>query len=198
MTMRDCADAAMRDRLPLFATGRLSDTEAAMVEAHLASCSDCAAELELLRAVGRAYAVPAVDAAAIASAIPAARRKRKAYYQQPMWRVAAAMTLMIAGTAGVLVMRGPGSGIIGSVAVGADSGAGGSLVSAESTLAMAPTLPAGPATISFGGNLSDLTDAQLEALLAQIERIDGSVSAEPEAMTTSIGQAGTNAAGRRN
>lgn len=184
----------MRDRLPLFATGRLSNTDATMVEAHLASCSDCAAELELLRAVGRAFAVPAVDAAAVAAAIPAPRRKRVAYYQQPMWRVAAAMTLMIAGTAGFLVMRRADPDLLGSVAVGVDSGAGGGLVSAESTLALAPTLPAGPATISFGGNLSDLTDAQLEALLAQIERIDGSVSAEPEVITTSV----PDAAGRRN
>ena len=194
MTMRDCADAAMRDRLPLFVTGRLTDSDSTMVEAHLASCGDCVAEVELLRAVGRAYAVPAIDAAVVAAAIPAPRRKRTAYYQQPMWRVAAAMTLMIAGTAGVLVMRRADPGIMGSVAVGVDSSVGGGVVSAESTLAMAPTLPAGPATISFGGNLSDLTDAQLEALLAQIERIDGAVSAEPEVMTTSI----PDAAGRRN
>ena len=194
MTMRDCADAAMRDRLPLFVTGRLTDSDSTMVEAHLASCSDCVAEVDLLRAVGRAYAVPAIDAAVVAAAIPAPRRKRTAYYQQPMWRVAAAMTLMIAGTAGVLVMRRADPGIMGSVAVGVDSSVGGGVVSAESTLAMAPTLPAGPATISFGGNLSDLTDAQLEALLAQIERIDGAVSAEPEVMTTSI----PDAAGRRN
>ncbi len=114
MTMRDCADAAMRDRLPLFVTGRLTDSDSTMVEAHLASCSDCVAEVDLLRAVGRAYAVPAIDAAVVAAAIPAPRRKRTAYYQQPMWRVAAAMTLMIAGTAGVLVMRRADPGIMGS------------------------------------------------------------------------------------
>ncbi len=198
MTMHDCGDAAMRDRLPLFATGRLTEADTTMVEAHLVSCRDCAAELQVVRAVGRAFEVPRVDAAVIAAAIPIARRKRPAYYQQPMWRVAAAMTLMIGGTAGVLVMRQADPGAVGTAAIGVDSGAGAGGLSAESTLAMAPILAVGPATISFGGSLSDLTDAQLEALLAQIERIDGSVSAEPETMTTSIGQTGTGTAGRRN
>lgn len=51
--MRAMTCDAIWDRLPEFARGALSAVDAAGVDAHLAACDECAAELELLRLLRR-------------------------------------------------------------------------------------------------------------------------------------------------
>ncbi len=68
--MRDCEDGAMRDLLPDYVNDTLSDAEHAKVEAHLRTCADCVAEIEVIEAAGRAYAVPTIDVDHIMKAIP--------------------------------------------------------------------------------------------------------------------------------
>lgn len=200
MTMRDCPDAAIRDLLPLFVSGRLDDVEQARVEAHLQGCADCAAEVELLRATVRAYDVAPLDAAAIASRIPTARAAKRArpFHSQPLWRVAAAITIMIAGTATTMLLNRPdfatqntGLGPDTGVAISAP---GADTVAPEAIVALAGTVRP-EKSISFGGNLSDLTDAQLEALLASVDKLDGTLSTDPEVLVPRIG---TDSSARRN
>jgi predicted anti-sigma-YlaC factor YlaD len=198
VTMRDCPDAAIRDLLPLFVSGRLDDVEQARVEAHLQGCTDCAAEVDLLRATVRAYDVAPLDAAAIASRIPTARAAKRArpFHSQPLWRVAAAITIMIAGTATTMLLNRPDFATQ-NLGMGPDTGtsvtAPGTGSAPESTIALAGT--ARPEkSISFGSNLSDLTDAQLEALLASVDKMDGTLTTDPEALVPRIG---TDSSGRR-
>ena len=181
------------------ASGRLDDAATERVEAHLAACTDCVAELELLRAVGSAYAVAPLNAATIAAALPQARvlGRSRAYYQQPLWRMAAAMALMVVGAAGVVVLRRADPAGDGLALVSPDGGALAAGTLAETTLALRSGT-GGPAAITLGGSLADLTDAQLEALLADIEGIDGSVSAEPVLPAAPIMPSGTDGAARRN
>ena len=47
MTMRDCPDGAMRDQLPLYVSGRMDARARLAVDAHLACCADCTAEVAM-------------------------------------------------------------------------------------------------------------------------------------------------------
>jgi anti-sigma factor RsiW len=175
----------MRDQLPLYVSGRLADAEYDRVEAHLRDCADCAAEVGVLRAAVRAFEVRALDSAAISAKIPTARtaQRSRPFHRQPLWRVAAAITLMIAGTATVMVVQQNGG-----ASPGVDT-----LVIAQGTApretavaAGGPSVVRATATINFGNDLSDLSDAQLEALIASLDRLEGAVSAEPVSLVTPI------------
>src|SRR5215216_4378181 len=185
--MRDCPSAEIRDLLPDFASGSLKGEARARVDAHVAQCADCAAELELLRAVRRlGRDVPPVDVARIVAALPPAPRGRGPR-RFAIWRVAAAVAVLAGGAAAVRVVR------EGSMSAG---------VGAESTAALPPTAttattvapsppgdsgrqvavaaprsdsprlrqPAAPAApgMSLAGGVSDLSDADVESLLAEL------------------------------
>lgn len=69
-----CDELQMRDRLPAWVGrhGSLTTAEAEAVAVHVAGCTECAAEVVLLRALDDTIqsSTPAVDVARIASAIP--------------------------------------------------------------------------------------------------------------------------------
>src|SRR5947209_7568668 len=103
--MTDCPDAEIRDRLPDLLHDRLDASTRAAVEAHVAGCADCRAELELLRGIQSAHVVrtPRVNVNAIVAALPAppvtpmagapipiASRRRQTWFD---WRVAASIAL---------------------------------------------------------------------------------------------------------
>lgn len=195
MTMRDCPNGEMRDRLPLYVSGRLDGARQALVEAHLRDCADCQAEVELLRAAVRAFDVAAPDAAAIAARVPTARvaRRLRPFHRQPVWRLAAAITVMIAGTAMTMLLQRPRLSEE-TATVGVDTGQvtgglPGGNPSGDTGLLVASA--GGTPGMALGGSLSDLSDSQLEALLASLERLDGAMSAEPEVLNTPIIPPGT-------
>jgi anti-sigma factor RsiW len=72
--MTECTKGTepMRDQLPLLAQGALGATDATRLRAHIAECPACAAELEIIDAALKVFALatPTVDRAAIQSAIP--------------------------------------------------------------------------------------------------------------------------------
>ncbi len=203
MTMRDCPRGEIRDLLPLFARGRLAAAEHREVAAHLASCADCAAELALLDATSRAFALPVVDAAPIVSAVLEGRRPQGvAFHRRPLWRVAAAITVMITGAATMLVVQ-QRAGERGSIAaVSTVTGGAEDSAALQGTIATA-TDPVGPID---GGSVrapvrsavADLTDAQLEALLASLDALEANVLPDPELMAAAIVTNGTDLQGRRN
>jgi len=93
-----------RDRLDRYLTGRLDPAEADLLETHVAGCAQCAADLEAARAV-----TPLVEA------LPRARqpsrdlwggisdrirrRGSNRWVALPVWSLAAASLLLVAGTA---------------------------------------------------------------------------------------------------
>lgn len=199
MTMRDCPDGAMRDQLPLYVSGRLDARSRSAVDAHLAGCADCTAEVAMLSAVGRAFPAPVVDVARIAAAMPqrSARPVAAPFYRQPLWRLAASLTLFITGAATYLVVRSGGAGVAPQVASPAPV--------AESTLALATPSRAPAAVaertsdlVAVGTDLSELTDAQLQSLLGSLDGLDSRPQAEPTTITVSITQDVTQAPGRSN
>lgn len=193
MSMRDCPDGLMRDRLPDLVHGRLDADTRAFVAAHVATCSECASELELLRAIGHAFDVPAPATGRIVAALPhpqpgALGRRRTTQ----RWLLAAGVSFALLGGVSWGILRDGGST---SVPFGT-----------RQTAARADTLRAAPGAIArpgvalaqgeslsrkrtdngvtFGGGLADLSDDELQTLLREIESLDATLQAEPESQTT--------------
>ena len=155
--MRDCPNAEMRDQLPEYVHGRLDARARAIVESHLSACADCAAEHELVRSLSAAVAAalaaqaPAVNTDRIVAALPSPRRARLSWFRTAQWR-AAAVVVFMAGSSSLLWVN-----------------------------ARAPASKGEPAAVqsmTFAGGVTDLTDAQLNTLLGEMEQLSSLPSAE--------------------
>ncbi|MEX2177405.1 MAG: hypothetical protein WD801_01765 [Gemmatimonadaceae bacterium] len=169
--MRDCPNAAMRDRLPDLLHGRATDPALAEARTHVARCEACARELALLRDVRAASPSPGVNAARIVAALPAYRRPSRwtRISRSPQLRVAAA----------VLV-------VAGGIAIGYDRD---DRIAGDTVVALAPTPR--PEELAIGENLSDLSDSDLRGLAREIAEIEAVTSAETDVVDVpSVGQGG--------
>lgn len=197
--MTDCPNARMRDLLPDFVHGSLRGEGRAEVEAHLETCASCTAEVTLLRSVRAALSrPPALDPIRIASAIPpAASVPRRA--EVPMaWRRAAVIVIVALGGLSVLVLRDgvPGRGTDDRARMARTD-----TVPAPRRDVVVPAPTARPAVaqapvsgapavrvasaggtafgMSFVGGMSDLSSAELELLLSELDTFDGVIAEEP-------------------
>lgn len=141
--MIDCPEGEIRDLLPLLLAERLLPAERSAVEAHLAGCTACAAELSLLAEMRRALdASPPVDVGAIVRALPSPRPRVPGRVRGG-WRTAAAITLLLAGGASLAVVeqhRRSGAAPAGMVRASHPSPSAGSVVA---------TVPV-PRSVRFG------------------------------------------------
>jgi len=120
--MIDCIDEGVRDSLPDFVHGKLSELDRATLTAHVEACDACSAEVALLRAVrSSASMAPAIDVARIVASLPVSLRiadvgaldhhsrpKRAdaadAAGRRALWRIAAAVAVI--SLAGLSVVMG--------------------------------------------------------------------------------------------
>lgn len=178
--MTECGNDTLRDQLPLLALDALTGEAAARVRAHAAECPVCAAELEVLRTAGALFAAstPSVDTAAILRAIPPARGARPVLTVQrggarpariPRYVLAAAASLVLVATLAFPTIRAVFDGKPVPVV---DSGI--------------PAAPAVPVELVGSANLADLGVDELTTLLAELERFDGTVAAEPVAIRQAV------------
>ena len=205
--MSDCANVEVRELLPELARGALDPVTRARVEAHVASCADCASELETLRLVRAAFgSAPAVDARRIAAALPkppiapAPDHRRVAPRRWMDWRIAAALTMITVGGLSVVTQRvRDGSGarpvapaIVSESAIAVVPPAGAQVDSGDRSSAVvtgttsARTVRDEKAQLSMGGGVEDLDRASIEALLGALDEIDRAPiapSVEPERVT---------------
>ena len=162
--MSDCLNVEMRELLPDYLVGTLSSIRRREVEAHLTGCQECTDELAVLRLVREAYtaATPAVNVSAIVSALPkkAARPAIRTWRSRQALQIAAAVSFVALGGISLAVSRSFFNG--NPTARPIDT-----LVAANSTVVNTES----PA-ISFAGGVSDLEDADLEALLTALESIE--------------------------
>ena len=167
--MIDCPNVEMRDRLPDLANDSLEPAVRELVLVHLAECTACTAEIEILRTTRLIMlkTTPKVNVAGIVAALPQ-------YGSDPItparprswassWRLAAAVTFVAAGI-GSYAMLQPGSPVARDTIV----------AQADTTVGLALT-----------GALADLSDAELSALVGDIDNIEALPSTEVE--TTSSG-----------
>lgn len=195
--LTDCSNIEMRELLPDFLHDTLSPSDRTRVEAHLATCAECAAEHALLKSARRAMAglrVPRVDTAGIVAALPrpmmpALEHRRTVGRRSPMlFRLAAAITFISLGGISVAIARtyfgeAPATTVDSVMTWRSDPALG------APTLARADTpRAASPAEgLSVHPSISDLGDADLESLLGELDLIEAAPLAEPE--TTPGGRA---------
>lgn len=185
--MRECEDVKMQEALPAFRAGGLDVAGAESVRAHLATCAACALELELL-ASARAVidrATPAVDVTRLAAIVSAAV-KTGAVTQRPpsqprviplrtrrWWTsrqlLAAAASILVVVSLSLPALRGTGDGVASEVRRDSAGSFGGSSTAGEG---------ASP-SINLAGGLADLSSAQLETLLHELDQVEATIRAEP-------------------
>lgn len=174
--MIDCPNVEMRDRLPDLVNESLDPGARVLVLAHLEECAACAAEIEILRSARLVLiqSTPRVNVAAIVAALPqpgvisigSARSARRASWGA--WRAAAAITVFAAGIGSYAVLR-PDSPIR----------------SVDSTQ-LAPAASDSSGGLALTGTLADLSDAELDALVKDIDGIEALPSAEVDAPSSAI------------
>ena len=206
--MSECTNGEMRDLLPELVIGRLDAALQLAVEAHVAGCAECAAEVTLLRSLRPALmSEPVVDTQRIAAAVRAqttASAQSGPARRGAPWRlaIAAAALVAVGATAYVVVARGRAAPE--SIAVRTpDSSSGDSAHAAVAPIpapvapaqrtAPAPVpaqqvavaAPAAQPTAAGGGvldNLSDLSDDDVRTLTASLDGISAvpNLDAAPE------------------
>lgn len=212
--MNDCVMTEVRDALPDLLHGRLSELDTATMMAHVESCPECRAELALLREVrSSAPLAPVMDAARIASSLPRyggaavmralpAKPERKTTPRFAMLAAVAAIVVALGGVAVTSLRNANDEVPTSAVASATPSAATPSTVAAE-TIAPArsalgqsvtkePTrvavTPARKqvASLSFVGGTQDLSDSELETLLAELDGMETLPAAEPQSVTLSV------------
>jgi anti-sigma factor RsiW len=211
--MSDCTDGEMRDLLPELLHGTLPADVQRTVESHVASCTACAEELTLLRALRASLAdKPAVDVSRIAAGVVARlsmppRRVPAPGPRRAPWRMAiAAAALLAAGGAGYLLTshRG-GEPHLPPVAAHTGGPAAGEIVqapvSAPAASSRAPVPASTPASTpeSAGsgvlGDVADLSDDDVRALASSLDGLSSAPDAEPEPELDPLGSFADDASG---
>jgi len=170
--MTDCTNETLRDLLPALAHDALSGEASARVRSHVAQCAVCTAEFDIIKHSRKifAQATPSVDIAAIVAKLPTVatgrpvltiERSPRPRFSMPRYALAAAASLLIVATLALPTLFGTG-----------ENGAGIDL----DTLPVAPTVPI---AILGASTLDDLGSDELETLLAELETMEATVSAEP-------------------
>lgn len=200
--MTDCPNGDIRDLLPELLHGRLDPSDRARVERHVATCDACSAELDLLRALRTTLRrAPAIDAAAIAAAIPAYRAPIR-HRSWGGWRAAAAIAaIAVGGTSIAIVGRESDADLRGSIAAArsesttvsqatpsiAPESAGRTTTAVDPTpappsapVAVAPAAAEPVSLAMTGGAIGELSDGELSTLVSEIESLDALPSEEVE------------------
>lgn len=202
--MTECINTEVREALPDLLNGRLSALDTATMNAHVEACAECRAELELLREIRDSRIVPQMDAVRIASAIApyagasviAPQHVRRSIISRlGVLRIAAAAVFVAAG--GWALSTSPywpaskaavGERVVAVAPVAATSAA--SEPAAPGVAAQPAATRAGAetevASLSLVGGTDDLSDADLEKLVSDIETIDAIPAAEPQSVTATV------------
>jgi hypothetical protein len=219
--MADCSNVEIRELLPERAGSALSVADTARVEAHLAACELCASELALIQSARRALRVsPTIDVRRITTAVLSATaapsrpqlvqsgaRSAAVHRRPPLrwvgWKAAAAIAIAAAGAGSFAVWSSanesstPPNGGAGTVAQSPANVTAPAVGRIEQpTVSVAGALPAAvaPAELAVAGDLADLSDGDLQALLGDLSGADAQAIAdpsfdEPETILPSVGAA---------
>jgi anti-sigma factor RsiW len=184
--MSECTNGELRDLLPELVNDRLDAESRQRVEAHVASCTECAEELALLRSLRPALMHgPAIDTARIAAAVRArsadiAGRPPARSGMGSRWHLAAAAATVLAVGALGYVTRKPGIVAPRSVPVHAPPR---QVASAPPHVApphvAAPSTPTAVASFGVLDNVSDLSDDDVRTLTASLDELSPVPDVDP-------------------
>lgn len=209
--MNDCMNAEVRDALPDLLHGRLNELNTATMKAHVDTCADCRAELELLTQIrASAPIAPRIDVSRIVAALPAPMpsvadqlvMSAPARRSSSIWKMTAAAALLAAGGLTYATGRRQATNEpVVATSVGAAVAAAPVATSAVSpvTVASAPAVaivasptPSAnkPSGLSLTGGVQDLSDDQLASLVNSLDNVEALPSSEPEPVTISVDEDG--------
>jgi Putative zinc-finger len=193
--MSECTNGELRDLLPLLVNGGLDAEMLEAVETHVASCTECAEELALLRSLRPALMRgPAIDTQRIAAAVRA--RTAGSASRSPVragismrWRVAIAAAALLAVSTLSHVMGTHRSSGTQNVAVAPVPRA----VAADTPVQEPPKhfavatphftpRASSPTTVTSSGvldNVSDLSDDDARVLTASLDELSSVPDADP-------------------
>lgn len=185
--MRECEDKTMQQALPAFRARRLDAAEAEAVRKHLVTCEACALELELLttaRAVVE-RATPTIDITRLVDTVSAAVRsgagahpssadpRGVAARTRRWWTsrqfLAAAASILVVVSLSIPVVRGTRD----------SRGPEVRLVRTDSLGGASTAVEGGSPSMDLAGGLADLSSAQLETLLHELDQVEATIRAEP-------------------
>ena len=188
--MPDCPNGEIRDLLPDLVHERLDASERARIGSHVADCVDCTAEvalLERIRASADSRRMPPVDVGRIVGALPRAGQRKQSWTRSTGLRIAAGLVVLIAGATWMQTRDGdvPPADAPAVVAEtpsvqGIDSP--GSGVSTPRAAPARTTTVAAAARVSIDDGLNDLSDGELQSLLAALDSFDAVTAVEPSAV----------------
>ena len=207
--MNDCQNAEIRDQLPDLLHDRLDATRRAVVLAHVEDCADCRGELELLRSARAMFhaATPSVDVNWVVNALPAAApRALRVERRRPVWsdwRIAAAVTLLVAGGGSFAVLRqqhdrvpaAMNAAAVNTAKAGVPARPDSAGAAEPSRVAAAPSGGAAPTRDNViasepglgSGRLGDLSEQQLAKLLDEIDHLQATPITDPEPVSLRVG-----------
>lgn len=186
--MNDCVNGDIRDVLPDMVNGTLPAADVGRVQEHVRACADCAAEVDLLRAARAAMRLaPAMDTARIAAAVQASTAERLAARGASATRVAriAGLSLVaVIGALGIWSLRdsspatpeAPSPAAVAAVTGSGQPGVGEQVRPVESRAARAPV------QLALGGDMSELGDDELLALLSEVSALEAMPGEEPASL----------------
>ena len=199
--MNDCVNAEVRDALPDYLNHRLSDLDTATMREHIESCADCRAELALLsEARASAVLAPKMNVDRIASALPAygsVPAHPAGTGSRRSWMLVAAAAIVAIGGWAISTRQNTENAAPSVASVTTERGAPvqESKAAQSETPVVATNASPKPATgsnevqvasLSLVGGTDDLSDDDLETLVAALDGIDAVPSVEPASVTTTV------------
>jgi anti-sigma factor RsiW len=183
--MNDCVNGDIRDVLPELVNGTLPAGDVARVQEHVRACADCAAEVDLLRTARAAMRLaPAMDTARIAAAVQSSTAQRLAARRAPAARIArvAGLSLVaVIGALGIWSLRDSSPAAFDSPAPVAVS-APDQPRAVEQTRPVEARLASAPVQLALGGDMSQLGDDDLLALLGEVSALEAMPGEEPASL----------------
>lgn len=186
--MNDCVNGDIRDVLPELVSGTLPAGDAARVQDHVRTCADCAAEVVLLRTARAAMRLaPTMDTMRITSAVRASTAERLAARRVParVARMAGVSLIVALGAVGIWASRdssspAPAAAVIAADAGVAQSGSGQAAVAAPVAIGSRATQV--PVQLALGGDISQLGEEQLLALLDEVSELEAMPGEDPTSL----------------
>lgn len=171
--MNDCVNGDIRDVLPELVSGTLPAADLARVQDHIRACADCAAEVELLRTARSAMRLaPTMNTTRIAAGVQASTAQRLAARRIPA---------RVAGMASVSLIV-----VLGAIGLWASRDTSRDTLREASPVAVAVEAPRraqGPTQLALGGDMSQLDDDELLALMAELPGLEAIPGEEPASIT---------------
>jgi hypothetical protein len=187
--MNKCRELDIKEMLPDLLHGKLDADARARVEAHIASCGECAEELEVLRTVkSAAVFIPAIDVDSVVRQIPPYRAIIPAV-QAPArprfvsWLVAASLVVVVLGGGSLLMIQkaptvGPVASVLPSDGLAQPEKPGAiAQVGPSKEPAVSPT-PV-PHALALASAVDGLSDNNLQQLMNDMNSFDALPVTEP-------------------